>query len=260
MRRYGRKRKSDLYAPYGTCRKCGWTGRDWGFKYHGFCTSCHNQWRRAKAEERRKRRPANENVTIADGVIVTRNVRDRLRKQANRDIPRTKDEIFWATVGILSILTSLGFGCASLWSLSGHREYAWFLVPFAVGTCITFYLCEWKIAAVARKRGPKVDARLEELARERQRQIDEAKAFYASSEWRLVRKQVVEEQGRVCQKCRSHIADDYDLTVDHIKPRSKFPELALNKSNLQVLCRRCNSAKGAIYNEASITDQSITLP
>ena len=123
-----------------------------------------------------------------------------------------------------------------------------------------FYVCEWKQAAEARKRLPKVDARLEELARERQRQIDEARAFYASSEWRLVRKQVVEEQGRVCQECHQHISDDNDLTIDHIKPRSKFPELALDKSNLQVLCRRCNSAKGATYNEASITARNSGAP
>jgi 5-methylcytosine-specific restriction endonuclease McrA len=33
------------------------------------------------------------------------------------------------------------------------------------------------------------------------------------------------------------------LTVDHIKPRSKYPALALVLSNLRVLCRRCNSSR-----------------
>jgi 5-methylcytosine-specific restriction endonuclease McrA len=250
-RRNGRGGRSDLYAPYGTCRKCGWTGKDWGFKYHGFCTRCHDEWRKAKAEERWARKPPNENITVADGIVITRNVRERLKKQAYRDTPRTRGELLWATRAVLSLLASLGFGCAWFWSLSGHAEYTTIVGACAVATCVTFYVCEWKQAVEAKKRLPKVDARLEELARERQRQIDEARAFYASAEWRLVRDQVIREQGPVCRKCRSHIRTDYDLTVDHIKPRGKFPELALDKSNLQVLCRKCNSAKGATYNEVT---------
>jgi len=101
MRRYGGKRRSDLYAPYGRCPKCGWTGKDWGFKYHGSCTSCHDEWRKARAEERRARKPPNENIEVAEGVIITRNVRERLKKRANYDVPRTEDEVFWAIVGVL---------------------------------------------------------------------------------------------------------------------------------------------------------------
>jgi 5-methylcytosine-specific restriction endonuclease McrA len=32
--------------------------------------------------------------------------------------------------------------------------------------------------------------------------------------------------------------------VDHKKPRSKFPELAMSIENLLLPCRRCNSSKG----------------
>ena len=34
------------------------------------------------------------------------------------------------------------------------------------------------------------------------------------------------------------------LEVDHIKPRSTHPELALDFDNLQVLCHDCNQGKG----------------
>lgn len=63
--------------------------------------------------------------------------------------------------------------------------------------------------------------------------------FYLSREWRAVRRRVIRRYGKVCMKCgsRDHIA------VDHIKPRSKHPELELDESNLQVLCRRCNCSK-----------------
>jgi 5-methylcytosine-specific restriction endonuclease McrA len=35
-----------------------------------------------------------------------------------------------------------------------------------------------------------------------------------------------------------------DITVDHAKPRSKFPELAMSIDNLLLACRKCNSSKG----------------
>ncbi len=35
------------------------------------------------------------------------------------------------------------------------------------------------------------------------------------------------------------------LHVDHIKPRSKYPDLALDINNLQILCESCNLGKGA---------------
>ena len=34
------------------------------------------------------------------------------------------------------------------------------------------------------------------------------------------------------------------MNVDHIKPRRLYPGLALEKSNLQVLCADCNHGKG----------------
>ena len=44
--------------------------------------------------------------------------------------------------------------------------------------------------------------------------------------------------------CGHRGTQDNPLQVDHIKPRSKFPHLALEISNLQVLCRDCNLGKG----------------
>ena len=36
------------------------------------------------------------------------------------------------------------------------------------------------------------------------------------------------------------------IHVDHIKPRSKYPELELDINNLQVLCEDCNIGKSNI--------------
>ena len=38
--------------------------------------------------------------------------------------------------------------------------------------------------------------------------------------------------------------DGIKLNVDHIKPRKKYPKLALDVDNLQVLCNECNHGKG----------------
>ncbi len=255
MQAYRDRRGSDFYAPYGTCRKCGWEGKDWGFKYHGYCKKCHTQWKKEKAEEHRRLKPPNENMELSDGVVVTRNVRERLRKKAISDVPQTRRSHSAGMWGGISLFISVMAMFALLLTLCLQLGYARYLWVFMMLGLVVYRVCKRIETNERQKQMPKVNARLEELARDRQRRIDETNAFYASSEWRLVREQVIDEQGRVCQECRSRITTDYDLTVDHIKPRSKFPELALEKANLQVLCRKCNSAKGATSDEADITNQ-----
>lgn len=90
-----------------------------------------------------------------------------------------------------------------------------------------------------------VTERVVELARERQLAFEERKAFYSSPEWKLIRDQVIKEEGKTCADCGSRIHEDANVTVDHKRPRSKSPELALSRENLRVVCRRCNSSKGA---------------
>ncbi|MBP6194309.1 MAG: HNH endonuclease [Methyloversatilis sp.] len=51
--------------------------------------------------------------------------------------------------------------------------------------------------------------------------------------------------GWKCQGCGKMIYDRRQAHVDHIKPKSKYPHLAYLRSNLQILCARCNSHKGA---------------
>lgn len=64
--------------------------------------------------------------------------------------------------------------------------------------------------------------------------------FYASREWLEVRFRTL-AAFRACCLCGSK---EKPLHVDHIKPRSKHPELELDETNLQVLCWRCNIGKG----------------
>lgn len=74
--------------------------------------------------------------------------------------------------------------------------------------------------------------------------------FYRSQAWRSLRIEVLAESNRRCLLCGNSPDNGIALHVDHIKPRSLFPELALEKSNLQVLCEDCNLGK--MTNELSL--------
>ena len=64
--------------------------------------------------------------------------------------------------------------------------------------------------------------------------------FYQGRKWLRIRRAVLKKFGRVCMKCGQ---DEGVIQIDHIKPRSKYPELELVFNNLQVLCMPCNSEK-----------------
>lgn len=69
--------------------------------------------------------------------------------------------------------------------------------------------------------------------------------FYKSPAWRRLRYRALVAHGNVCQCCGASPRKGFPLHVDHIRPRSKYPELALEFANLQVLCPDCNLGKSA---------------
>jgi 5-methylcytosine-specific restriction endonuclease McrA len=68
--------------------------------------------------------------------------------------------------------------------------------------------------------------------------------FLLTYAWRQLRMRVLVKHGAKCQCCGCDASDGVKIHVDHIKPRRKYPELALDESNLQVLCEVCNHGKG----------------
>lgn len=74
---------------------------------------------------------------------------------------------------------------------------------------------------------------------------DSAKDFYASWEWKELRYNTLKRYGPKCMLCgwTKAIGGDNCIVVDHIKPLRKFPNLALEPTNMQVLCRDCNMGK-----------------
>lgn len=67
--------------------------------------------------------------------------------------------------------------------------------------------------------------------------------FYETRNWRTLRYEVLKARGRRCECCGRTPKDGIALHVDHIKPRSLYPELELVADNLQVLCEDCNVGK-----------------
>lgn len=68
--------------------------------------------------------------------------------------------------------------------------------------------------------------------------------FLRTWAWRELRYATIKRYGPVCQCCGSTPKTSGEpIQVDHIKPRSLFPELALDPENLGVLCAPCNQGK-----------------
>lgn len=69
-------------------------------------------------------------------------------------------------------------------------------------------------------------------------------AFLKTRAWRELRYATIKRYGAVCLCCGATPKTSGEpIQVDHIKPRSLFPELALDPENLQPLCAPCNQGK-----------------
>jgi 5-methylcytosine-specific restriction endonuclease McrA len=69
--------------------------------------------------------------------------------------------------------------------------------------------------------------------------------FYNTEAWKRLRYHALVRDGGRCLCCGRAASDGVTLNVDHIKPRKKYPHLALDLDNLQTLCASCNWGKGA---------------
>lgn len=80
-----------------------------------------------------------------------------------------------------------------------------------------------------------------------------------SRKYREVRLRVLARDGYVCYYCGHEGQDGNGLTIDHIIPVSKSPELAIDESNMRIACKSCNSKKGS-RNERVFLETTRTPP
>lgn len=60
---------------------------------------------------------------------------------------------------------------------------------------------------------------------------------------------LVQEAHGKCIYCESKITHVYFGDIEHIRPKSKFPNERLNLENLSLACARCNNAKAEFWND-----------
>ena len=185
-------------------------------------------------------------VEVGDGILTTKVILKRLRRQAESQTPFTWRDwlarilpvivfpLFWY-IGI-----SVGYRDSNPIDSGFFFFIAWVFWMVTIPGC----LGAWLGSKLSTPREASVQVLTVELARQRKEGLEETERFYASPEWNALRQQVVAEEGTRCKDCRREIKKQLDVTVDHILPRSKHPELAFTRSNLQVLCRGCNARKG----------------
>lgn len=104
-----------------------------------------------------------------------------------------------------------------------------------------------------------IDRNRSQVVRRRSGPLIPGKKFYESDAWRRLRYEALKLHGARCQCCGVSSKDGGVMHVDHIKPRSKYPELELVLSNLQVLCEACNLGKRA-WDETDWRPEPEVLP
>ena len=215
------------------CRECGRKKPGNYFISETLCKRCG---------AKRRSRPQNEIVPVAPGLNATNQVLKRLKKKAYSETPKTLRN---HSADILSFFGVAGLSIAMFYAIIVFKDYQYSTIMVLTSTVIFFILIMRFQNYLDRPRDNKIQERVIQLAKYRQESIDEASRFYNSPEWSTLRNRVIREEGKQCNICYRIIKKPEDLTVDHIKPRSVFPELALQRENLRVVCRSCNSRKGA---------------
>ena len=191
---------------------------------------------------------------------------ERVRKRFERNARDKHPDTFASTVGNVLIALCVfvsGFallgGAMTIAAVFEGHLFPVVLLLIGVGAIGVAVVGGLLSAPLDRRRlidvTAQVDTRHETISKQRE--------FYSSPEWQALRRRVIREEGERCYIC-SKLASGSDLAVDHIRPRSKFPHLALERSNLHVICRFCNSAKGAMdpdaYLDLAPGDSSATAP
>jgi 5-methylcytosine-specific restriction endonuclease McrA len=64
--------------------------------------------------------------------------------------------------------------------------------------------------------------------------------FYASEEWKTLKRWAYQSYVAICFKCCSR---NCELHIDHVVPITAEPMLSTTFSNLQILCKSCNEQK-----------------
>lgn len=221
-----------------TCPSCGQTKEDSAFWHSARrCRKCVAQERSEHAREERDRIQEVFGTQTSLSGRRFKKLEQSARQQADARVPKTARDHIGNALLVLALLSV--FGGIILTEESPLFLLLGFIFAGVAGW-ISAHLQQPREAAVSSIAATALRSSVDRVDRQQQ----EYEHFYLTADWRHLRQQVIARDGIICRRCKQQIQDSNEVTVDHIKPRSKFPELALAMSNLQVLCRCCNSSKG----------------
>jgi hypothetical protein len=245
-----------MYGDFRTCEACGKTkpsSQFWqGAKRCRMCVARASAKRRRQKTNEWKSR-VKEEYGLSVGISKNRFGRERAEahRKAQSTVPRTARDALSGAIAVYGVVAGPpGFLFLLLGAiLFDVHPGLWGWLSVLVSGILALLLAD----NLAAPRNAAVTDVTAALLRERlklaEAELLEYLRFYTTSDWRSMRARVIRRDGRICQRCGIAIRRARDITVDHIKPRSRFPQLALEISNLQVLCRSCNSSKGASVDD-----------
>ncbi len=77
--------------------------------------------------------------------------------------------------------------------------------------------------------------------------------YSAISNYQQARRPLIERLGELCSYCEMHL--DASLAVEHVQPKSLYPEKICSWENLLLACVNCNATKGNTdINDANMND------
>lgn len=244
------------------CTLCGKALRHSSFRYIKYFKGWRAICKRCEAQEKKKKRHLVEQHVQKHGVTpkirerIEREVTQKARQQARETVlsslsPEHRKRYRWAQwisqICGLVLLLSILFGLFGL--IRGHFDWlALLLLTGVIAVAGKGYLNRHHTGPVDSEISRHLGSIYPVLYKEQLRERIEYERFYRSPEWRIMRKVFLRTKKKIndcyiCEICQGAIWHT-DVTVDHFKPRSKFPDLALEITNLRTAHRRCNSSKG----------------
>lgn len=108
------------------------------------------------------------------------------------------------------------------------------------------YLFATRLKRAKKKWAQKQKRKQNSLLKSKKQDTPKESSVLNSREWKVLRYRALRTYGRICMLCHSTSGP---MHVDHIKPRSKYPELTFDFNNLQILCESCNQGKSDKYED-----------
>lgn len=112
--------------------------------------------------------------------------------------------------------------------------------------CVNRYTDRHRVLPKTRKQKQKERRRLKAKQPKKKIHLINLYSKNNRSKWLHLRMEVFRKYGKECMCCG---AIKGPMHVDHIKPKSLYPELTWDFNNLQVLCEDCNMGKGNLFED-----------